>query len=154
MKKNNGYEEKRKRNIQKKFWVNEEENEMIMKRMELAGYENFSQFMVNMAIDGFIILEDFDNFIEVSKQLHDIGKDINAIAHRAYIIGLHEERMKRGEDVGDKVPEISIADIARIDKHMENIWKTLNKILEEQSGSKIREQRRKKLKKEIGNKNG
>lgn len=120
-----------------------------MKKMELAGYSKLNDYLVRMAIDGFIIVQNYDNFIKVSKQLTEIGKEINYIAHCAYIAELHEEKIKRGEDVGDKVPEISITDIKRIDKHMENIWLALNKILEEQSGSKIKEQNIRRLKKEI-----
>ena len=148
------YEERRRRNIQKKFRVTEEENELIMKKMELAGYNKISDYLIRMAIDGFIIVQDYDNFIAVSKQLNEIGKEINYIAHRANIVELHEEKIKRGEAAGDRVAEISIADIQRIDKHMENIWLTLNKILEEQSGSKIKEQNIRRLKKEISKDKG
>ena len=143
------FEEKRRRNIQKNFRVTPEENELIMKRMELAGYNNLNDYLIRMAIDGFIIVQDYDNFIAVSKQLNEIGKEINYIAHCANIVELYEEKIKRGENVEDRVPEISIADIQRIDKHMENIWMTLNKILEEQSGSNIIEQNIRRLKREI-----
>lgn len=142
-------EKNRTRNIQKTIWVTDDEHELIKKKMELSGYNSFNEYIVRMGIDGFIILQDYQNFIEVSQMLTEIGKDINKIAHRVDIIELQEEKRKRGEEVQEVENPISINDIAKIDKHMENIWNTLNEILKMQSGSNIIKKERAKLKRKI-----
>lgn len=141
----NEYEKNRTRQIQKLFRVTEEELSLIEKKMELSGYENFNDYIVRMAIDGFVIIQDYSVLIEVGQMLHDIGSDINKIAHRADLIDLQEEQLKRGA-VLDKLEEpITLEDIKRIDKHMEKIWKALNKIIRD-SGEKTP---RRKIRKEL-----
>lgn len=141
-------EKNRERNIQKKFWVSEEENELLKKKMELTGCDNFNEYIVRMGIDGFIIVQDYENLIEVSKLITDIGADINKIAHRCDLIEIYEERIKAGEVVSDPIPQISIADIQKIDSHMEKIWDTLNMMVKSQSASSVSEKVRKDLKRE------
>ena len=142
-------EKNRVRDKQLKVWVTEEERKMIDKKMELAGYDTYNDYIVRMAIDGFVIIQDFANFIEVSKLLHEIGADINKIAHRADILELQEERIKRGEQIELPETPITISDIEKIDKHMEKIWKTLNKLLKAQSGSTAQGKNRKALREKI-----
>lgn len=149
MEQNEVKKKNRKRTILKTFYVNEEENKLIKKKMELAGYDNFNLYAIRMLIDGFIIVEDYDKFIEVSSMLNEIGKDINKIAHRADVIELQEQRMKRGEVVDFIENPISIEDIKRIDQHMQRIWNTLNHILRITGDMYMKETTRKELKKKI-----
>lgn len=139
----------RKRDVQKIIRMTNEEELMIKKKMELSGYEEFNNYILQMAIDGFIIIPDYEPFIKASKMMHDIGIDINKIAHRAEIIELQEERIKRGEKVELLEPPISIYDIQRIDKHMENIYRTLNDMFQELNGANARDKIRKGLKRKI-----
>ena len=139
----------RKRNRQKKIWVTEEEEKMIKEKMKISGYDNFNEYAVRMLIDGFIFIEEFDNFIKVSEQLTEIGNQINKIAHRADTIELQEERMRRGEVVEIQEPPITIADIKAIDKWMEKIFKTMNTILKESRGTVAVKKNRQMLKDKI-----
>lgn len=118
------YEQNRSRDIVKFIRVTEEENKMIMKKMELAGYNNINDYGIRMMIDGFIIVEDYENFIKVSEMLTEIGRDINKIAHRADVIELQEEKMKRGEAVDYIENPISIEDI----KKLTDTWKKSGKL--------------------------
>lgn len=141
-------EKSRTRNIQKKFWVSEEENELMKKKMELTGYNNFNDYIVRMGIDGFIIIQDFENLIRVAEEIHNIGIDINKIAHRCDLIEVYEDRLKAGEVVDEPVPQISIEDIKKIDRYMEKIWETLNMMIRSESASSVSRKVRNKLKEE------
>ena len=45
----------RKRPIQVKFFVDENEQALIKKKMELAGIENMSAYIRKMGIDGYVV---------------------------------------------------------------------------------------------------
>lgn len=48
----------RKRNIQIKFWVTEEEKKLIHKKMRLVPTQNMAAYLRKMAIDGYIVQVD------------------------------------------------------------------------------------------------
>ena len=62
----------RKRNIQMKFWVTEEEKRLIEEKM---------------AIDGYIIQVDTTDIKEMTRALSAIGRNINQIAKRLNVGG-------------------------------------------------------------------
>ena len=48
--------DKRKRNIQMKFYVDEKELEQINRRVQLANVTNRGAYLRKMAIDGFVVI--------------------------------------------------------------------------------------------------
>ena len=81
--------EKRKRNIQIKFRVTEEEKQLIEQKM---------------AIDGLIIYTDTTNIKEMNKELHSIGVNINQIAKRVNETGsIYEEDIKEIQERLNKI---------------------------------------------------
>lgn len=72
----------RTRNIQIKFWVTEEERNLIKQKMELLPTQRIGAYMRKMAIDGLIIYTDTTNIKEMNKELQAIGRNINQIAKR------------------------------------------------------------------------
>lgn len=87
---------KRKRYINLHFRVMEEEKEMILKKMELYGTENFGVYARKMLIDGLIIKQDFKELRSLTGELGKIGSNINQIAKRA-----NETRIVYKNDISD-----------------------------------------------------
>lgn len=78
-------EANRKRNIQKPIRVTKEELETIKRRMEKTGISSFNEYVVQMAMNGFILIENYENLIQLSKEVNYIGRNINQIAYQANV---------------------------------------------------------------------
>lgn len=102
----------RKRKLQLKIYVTEEERAMIMKKMETAHITQIGAYLRKMAIDGLIIYTDLSVVKEYQKELSSIGRNINQIAKR---VNSTESFYK--EDITD------------LKKQMDEIWKVQRKIL-------------------------
>lgn len=59
----------RKRNIQMKFWVTEEEKQLINKKMAQLPTKRYGAYLRKMAIDGYIIHVDTTDIKEMTKTL-------------------------------------------------------------------------------------
>lgn len=73
----------RKRKIQKKIYVDENENELIRRKMEKANKENFEAFAREILLTGEINLINFDEIKKLRYELNRIGNNINQIVKRA-----------------------------------------------------------------------
>ena len=72
----------RKRNIQMKFWVTEEEKRLIDEKMKQLPTQRYGAYLRKMAIDGYIIYTDTKDIKEMNRTLFSIGRNINQIAKR------------------------------------------------------------------------
>lgn len=72
----------RKRKIQKKIYVDENENELIRRKMEKANKENFGAFAREILLTGEINLINFDEIKKLRYELNRIGNNINQIVKR------------------------------------------------------------------------
>ena len=72
----------RKRKLQLKIYVTDEERAMIMKKMETAHIMHIGAYLRKMAIDGLIIYTDLSVVKDYQKELSSIGRNINQIAKR------------------------------------------------------------------------
>ena len=72
----------RKRNIQMKFWVTEEEKRLIDEKMAQLQTKRIGAYLRKMAIDVYIIQVDTTDIKEMTKALGSIGRNINQIAKR------------------------------------------------------------------------
>ena len=102
----------RKRNIQMKFWVTEEEKRLIDEKMAQLPTKRYGAYLRKMAIDGYIIQVDTRDIKEMNKLLSAIGRNINQIAKRVNAEGPTYQ-----------------ADMEEIRERLEQIWQLQRRIL-------------------------
>lgn len=102
----------RKRNIQMKFYVTEEEKRLIEEKMKLLPTQQYGAYLRKMAIDGYIIYTDTANIKAFTAELQGIGRNINQIA----------KRLNAGAPVYE-------ADITEIKERLNQIWQLQRHIL-------------------------
>ena len=77
----------RKRTVQIKFRVTEEERALIEEKMKLIPTRNMAAYLRKMAIDGYIIQVDHSDIKAMTAEIQKIGVNINQIARRANATG-------------------------------------------------------------------
>lgn len=102
----------RKRKIQMKFYVTEEERALIEQKMKLLPTQRYGAYLRKMAIDGYIIYTDTANIKAFTSELQGIGRNVNQIA----------KRLNSGAPAYE-------ADIAEIKERLEQIWQLQRHIL-------------------------
>lgn len=105
----------RKRNIQMKFYVTEEEKRLIDKRMKLLPTQRYGAYLRKMAINGYIIYTDTADIKAFTKELSAIGRNINQIAKRI--------------NAGDPAYQV---DMDEIRERLDEIWQLQRRILSSQ----------------------
>lgn len=94
----------RNRNIDLKFRVNEEEKTFIEMKMKEAGITNREAYLRKMAIDGAIIVSNYDKTKKLTMELNKIGININQIARVANTDNkISKENIKKIEEMMQKV---------------------------------------------------
>ena len=102
----------RKRNIQMKFWVTEEEKRLIDEKMAQLPTRRYGAYLRKMAIDGYIIQPDTTDIKQMNAALSAIGRNINQIAKRVNAEGPTYQ-----------------ADMEEIRERLEQIWQLQRRIL-------------------------
>ena len=102
--------ENRKRNIQIKFWVDEDEYTKITEKVKLSKMQ-MGRYMRNAALKKQIIIYDLTSVFELSAQVSRIGNNINQIA----------KKLNQGG-------RISSAEISYLYSSLENIKKVISDI--------------------------
>lgn len=77
----------RKRTVQIKFRVTEEERALIEKKMKLIPTRNMTAYLRKMAINGYIIQIDHTDIKAMTAEIQKIGVNINQIAKRVNATG-------------------------------------------------------------------
>ena len=77
----------RKRTVQIKFRVTEEERTMIEEKMKLVPTRNMEAYLRKMAIDGYIIQIDHSDIKAMTAEIQKIGVNVNQIARRVNATG-------------------------------------------------------------------
>ena len=77
----------RKRTVQIKFRVTEEERALIEEKMKLIPTQNMAAYLRKMAIDGYVIQVDHSDIKAMTAEIQKIGVNINQIARRANATG-------------------------------------------------------------------
>ena len=77
----------RKRTVQIKFRVTEEERALIEQKMKLVPTRNMEAYLRKMAIDGYIIQIDHADIKAMTAEMQKIGVNINQIARRVNAAG-------------------------------------------------------------------
>ena len=77
----------RKRTVQIKFRVTEEERALIERKMQLVPTRNMEAYLRKMAIDGYIIQVDHSDIKAMTAEIQKIGVNVNQIARRVNATG-------------------------------------------------------------------
>ena len=77
----------RKRTVQIKFRVTEEERALVEEKMKLIPTRNMAAYLRKMAIDGYVIQVDYSDIKAMTAEIQKIGVNINQIARRANATG-------------------------------------------------------------------
>ena len=77
----------RKRKIQIKFYVTEEERALIEQKMKLVPTRNMAAYLRKITIDGYIIQTDHSDIKAMTAEIQKIGVNINQIAKRVNTTG-------------------------------------------------------------------
>ena len=98
----------RKRKILLRFYVDDNEHEIIKKKMEMTKITTLSAYLRKSAIDGYILNLDLTEFKKIGAALHKIGVNINQIAKV-----VNETKLVYQNDIDD------------INENMTEIWQLL-----------------------------
>ena len=77
----------RKRKVQIKFYVTEEERALIEQKMKLVPTQNMAAYLRKIAIDGYIIQTDHSDIKAMTAEIQKIGVNVNQIARRLNSMG-------------------------------------------------------------------
>ena len=105
----------RKRNIQMKFYVTEDEKRLIDEKMSQLPTRRYGTYLRKMAIDGYIIYTDTTEIKAFTSELSAIGRNINQIAKRINAVGPAYQ-----------------ADMDEIRERLDEIWQLQRHILSNQ----------------------
>ena len=82
----------RKRTVQVKFRVTEEEYALIKEKLKIIPTRNMAAYLRKMAIDGYVIQVDHSDIKEMTAQIQKIGVNINQTVRRVNAKGnLYQE---------------------------------------------------------------
>ena len=99
--------ENRKRNIQMKFYVTEEEKRLIDEKMKQLPIKQYGAYFRKMAIDGYILVVDRSDTKAYIRELQAVSRNINQIAKRANATGtVYRQDI---EDIKKAVDEIKFS---------------------------------------------
>ena len=94
----------RNRSRQVKFWVSEDEYELLQKKMEAAGGVNQGAYIRKMILDGYIVNLDIPELKEIVRLLSITSSNVNQIARRLNADGsIYKEDL---EEINTKLDEI------------------------------------------------
>ena len=94
----------RKRTIQVKFYVTEEERKLIEEKMKLVPTSNMAAYLRKIAIDGYIIQVDHTDIKAMTAEIQKIGVNVNQIARRVNATGnAYKEDSPPGSPVSKRV---------------------------------------------------
>ena len=102
----------RNRSRQVKFWVSEEEYELLHKKMEAAGGVNQGAYIRKMILDGYIVNLDIPELKEIIRLLSITSNNVNQMAR-----GLNAEG------------SIYQQDVAEVESQLEQNYKMLRKLI-------------------------
>ena len=102
----------RSRSRQVKFWVNEEEYELLQKKMEAAGGVNQGAYIRKMILDGYIVNLDIPKLKEIIRLLSITSNNVNQMARQLHSTG-----------------RIYQQDIGEVEAQLEQNYKMLRKLI-------------------------
>jgi alkyl hydroperoxide reductase subunit AhpC len=92
----------RRRTVQVKFRVTEDERALIAEKMRLLHTDNLAAYMRKMAIDGYIIKTDHTDIKAMTAEIQRVGVNVNQIAKKINTYGsggVYAEDMAKIQEV-------------------------------------------------------
>ena len=117
----------RSRSRQVKFWVNEEEYELLQKKMEAAGGVNQGAYIRKMILDGYIVNLDIPELKEIIRLFSITSNNVNQMARQLHSTG-----------------RIYQQDIGEVEAQLEQNYKMLRKLITKLSKSHCSKNKRKR----------
>ena len=102
----------RTRPVLKRIWLTADEWAVIQEKMKQADIENYSDYIRQMSLKGYVIEVDFSAVKELAKEVGGIGRNINQIVKRV-----------------NNTDTLYREDLADIQECMEKVWKLLRNTL-------------------------
>ena len=102
----------RNRSRQVKFWVSEEEYQLLQKKMEAAGGVNQGAYIRKMILDGYIVNLDIPELKEIIRLLSITSNNVNQMARKLNTDG-----------------SIYQQDIREVEAQLENNYRMLRKLI-------------------------
>ena len=102
----------RSRSRQVKFWVSEEEYQLLQKKMEVAGGVNQGAYIRKMILDGYIVNLDIPELKEIIRLLSITSNNVNQMARQLHSTG-----------------RIYQQDIGEVEAQLEQNYKMLRKLI-------------------------
>ena len=102
----------RNRSRQVKFWVSEEEYQLLQKKMEVAGGVNQGAYIRKMILDGYIVNLDIPELKEIIRLLSITSNNVNQMARQLHSTG-----------------RIYQQDIGEVEAQLEQNYKMLRKLI-------------------------
>jgi hypothetical protein len=99
---------KRVRPLKQEFFINHEEEQLISEKMQEAGIKNKSAYLRKMALDGYIIKQDYEVLKGVTCELNRIGNNLNQMTK-----------------IANTYHDINQSELKTIEGDIEKIWKIL-----------------------------
>ena len=104
--------ENRKRNIRVVFYLDENEDDLVKEKMELAVIRNREAYIRKMILDGYIVRLDLSDVRKMVQLLSNATSNINQIAKRA-----------------NETRNVSGSDIKALQTHCSQLWEQAEAIL-------------------------
>lgn len=105
-------EPNRNRSRQVKFWVSEEEYQLLQKKMEAAGGVNQGAYIRKMILDGYIVNLEIPELKEIIRLLSITSNNVNQMARQLHSTG-----------------SIYQQDLAEVEEQLEQNYKILRKLI-------------------------
>ena len=102
----------RARNIKIEFRVSENENNLIIEKMQAANIRNREAYLRKMCLDGYVVRVDFSDVREMIRHLRNATNNLNQVAKRA-----------------NETRNIYETDIKDLQDNYENLWQSAEMIL-------------------------
>jgi len=103
---------KRKRTVPLLFYVSEQEQDMIQKKMEQYGTTNLSAYLRKMAIDGYVVNLDLPELRELVSLLRYASNNLNQLTRRVHETGRFYD-----------------ADLKELHQRFDGLWDAAQKVL-------------------------
>lgn len=92
------------RDKQMNIRVTEYERQLIQDRVEKSGAASLTEYLLNTALDGYVINVDYSEIKSLAYEINKIGTNVNQIAHR---VNSNDAVSRRDiKEVQDKVDQI------------------------------------------------
>lgn len=96
------------RDKQMNIRVTEYERQLIQERVEKSGAASLTEYLIDTALEGYIINVDYSDIKSLAYEINKIGTNINQIAHRV-----------------NSKDAVSIREIKEVQNKVDLIWKML-----------------------------